>query len=99
MNPTLTSTMESTNKRGRKPTGRIRNKLVQIRLSDTEFEKLSAFTEANNTSPSEIFRELFDQLTTTPKADQTVLIKVKGQVIYLTKKEAKQLLISLTEQI
>lgn len=86
-------------KRGRKRTGRIRNKILQIRLSDDEHDDLIQTTSKLNTSPTDILRGLLKQLTTVPESNETVIVKVKGYLLYLTKQEAKKLLIDLTSQI
>lgn len=95
--PTDQPTTKST--RGRKPTGRIRNKLLQIRLSDTEHQQITDFTTKNNTDANKLLREMLIQLTTLPDLKESVMIKVKGRLMYLTKSEAKKLLIDLTSQI
>ena len=86
-------------KKGRPATGRIRNKLLQIRLSDTEHEQLFAFTDKIGTNPTDILRDLLVQLTTIPLPNETVMVKVKGHLLYLTKTQAKQLLVDLTQQL
>lgn len=101
MKPTIQPTTQTTtpSKRGRPATGRKRNKLLQIRLSDQEQEKLFETTALLNTNPTELLRELLEQLSNKPLPEESVMIKVKGHLLYLSKQEAKKLLIDLTSQI
>ena len=90
---------EQPSKRGRKATGRLRTKLLQIRLSDTEHELLNNFTIKHSTDANKLLREMLMQLTNEPSPQESVMIKVKGHLMYLTKSDAKKLLIELTSQI
>lgn len=86
-------------KRGRKATGRIRNKILQIRLSEDEQDSLIQSSIRLKTTPTDLLRGLLNQLNTVPSPNEAVMIKVKGHLLYITKSEAKKLLIDLTSQI
>ncbi len=89
----------TTPKRGRPATGRKRTKLLQIRLSDQEQEQLTETAIKLKTTATDILRELLVQMSIQSSPSESVMVKVKGHLLYLSKQEAKKLLIDLTSQI
>ena len=85
--------------RGRPATGRQRNKLLQIRLSDQEHNILVKFVHKHRTNATKLIRDMVVQLITDPSPEETITVNAKGNLLHLPKQQAKQLLVDLTSQL